>query len=142
MERAIQTQQGSAADAFNFLLESVTDLMPVWVEEAKSNPALASTLLRLIQDDMIRSKRGKNDELLTKLAAIREAGSPKLAQIWSIAAKKAYGMQVLPEENALMVVQIPKKPWWQAGDGTLPRTLPKIPDVSIPGREELASADT
>ena len=64
--------------------------MEQWIQQAASNPQLASSLLRLIEDDLLRAKRGSHDELLQRIVEVRNAGSEILMGIWSTAAKRTF----------------------------------------------------
>lgn len=96
IERAMTSGGVEAGDALTQLREAFPGLMDNWITKAGDNPQMASSLLRLMENDIMRAQRGQADALLQRIHAIRRVGSPILTTIWNQAAHAAIrqGMEV------------------------------------------------
>lgn len=100
IERAVSAGAPETADALTQLRDAFPSLMNEWIEKSKDNPQMATTLVRLMENDILRAQRGQADALLQRIQAIRRQASPIQSRIWNQAVRdiaKA-GMTVITSE--------------------------------------------
>lgn len=77
------------AASFGLLMDSLPELMPIWIEQSKTKGDMASQLIKLMEPMIRRAQQGQADTLLQKVLAIRRVGSPMQQQIWRQACEAA-----------------------------------------------------
>jgi hypothetical protein len=84
LNRSISTEGTEAQqDALSYISDNLTSIVKSLTALAKRGDVQAAkALIALQQEEFIRAKSGANDPLLVRLQEIREAGSPKIRQLW------------------------------------------------------------
>lgn len=88
--RVKRAQNTSGTDAERELREVAREVLPTigeWIKQNPNDPKARELVLEIVKDDLERSRAGDQDELLVRLRAVREAGSPMLSDYWN----KVYG---------------------------------------------------
>lgn len=88
--RVKRAQNTSGTDAERELREVAREVLPSigdWIRANPNDPKARELVLEIVKDDLDRSRAGDQDELLLRLKAVRESGSPQLEAYWN----KVYG---------------------------------------------------